>query len=178
MRSIKKSSRTGAVRNGGKENPKYKPAKRLYLGEEEQGSGRMKWIRKKTKSKPSKAGSIWRGGATEQVRDDFFMRSIKKSSRTGAVRDDDGAGKGSRTLLSTLGRSRSTDELYPQICSHYNKRNGKKQPGFIDKKCAQREAAKIVRSGECDERFCRILGAVARNRATSGRLDATGERTF
>ena len=31
---------------------------------------------------------ILRGGATKRERDDFFMRSIKKSSRTSAVRDD------------------------------------------------------------------------------------------
>ena len=38
---------------------------------------------------PAPAVVILRGGATERVRDDFLMRSIKKSSRTSAVRDDD-----------------------------------------------------------------------------------------
>ena len=38
----------------------------------------------------SEAFAFRRGGATEQVRDDFLMQSIKKSSRTSAVRDDDG----------------------------------------------------------------------------------------
>ena len=36
----------------------------------------------------SGAFAFRRGGATERVRDDFLMHSIKKSSRTGAVRDD------------------------------------------------------------------------------------------
>ena len=36
----------------------------------------------------SEAVTILRGGAAERVRDDFLMRSIKKSSRTSKVRDD------------------------------------------------------------------------------------------
>ena len=36
-----------------------------------------------------------------------------------AVRDDDGAGKGNRTLLSSLGSLRSTDELYLRLPEHY-----------------------------------------------------------
>ena len=40
---------------------------------------------------PASAIAMLRGGATKRVRDDFLMRSIKKSSRTSAVRDDDGA---------------------------------------------------------------------------------------
>lgn len=39
---------------------------------------------------PAPAIAILRGGATERVRDDFLMQRIKKSSRTSAVRDDDG----------------------------------------------------------------------------------------
>ena len=35
--------------------------------------------------------AFWKGGATKRMRDDFLMHSIKKSSRTSAVRDDDGA---------------------------------------------------------------------------------------
>ena len=37
---------------------------------------------------PAPAIAILRGGATEQVRDDFLMRRTKKSSRTSTVRDD------------------------------------------------------------------------------------------
>ena len=40
---------------------------------------------------PAEAVTGLKRGAAEQVRNDFFMRSIKKSSRTSAVRDDDGA---------------------------------------------------------------------------------------
>ena len=48
---------------------------------------RHAWL-KKTNSQSSEAIASLRGGATERVRDDFFMQSIKKSSRTCAVRDD------------------------------------------------------------------------------------------
>ena len=43
---------------------------------------------KKQTRDPASAIAILRGGATEQVRDDFLMRRTKKSPRTSAVRDD------------------------------------------------------------------------------------------
>ena len=48
---------------------------------------RHAWL-KKTNSQSSEAIASLRGGATERVRDDFSMQSIKKSSRTCTVRDD------------------------------------------------------------------------------------------
>ncbi len=45
-------------------------------------------LAQKTNSQSSEAIASLRGGATERVRDDFLMQSIKKSSRTCAVRDD------------------------------------------------------------------------------------------
>ena len=46
-----------------------------------------------------------------------------------------GAGKGSRTLLSTLGRSRSTDELYlhQTLLAHYSKAGTKMQAFLFGK---------------------------------------------
>ncbi len=65
----------------------------------------------KTEMQTSEAFAFRRGGATERVRDDFLMQSIKKSSRTSAVRDDDGAGYGNRTRLLGLGSRCTTDVL-------------------------------------------------------------------
>ena len=45
-------------------------------------------LAQKTNSQSSEAIASLRGGATERVRDDFLMQSIKKSSRTCTVRDD------------------------------------------------------------------------------------------
>ena len=43
---------------------------------------------KKQNRNPALAVTILRGGATKRVRDGFLTQSIKKSSRTYAVRDD------------------------------------------------------------------------------------------